>query len=193
MQRLGVEAGDSVVAAGKKRSSPARCCFPGSGEEAKRELVLWRSHSRTEEAPAASVAAARWCSSCSHGGVSSVNRRFRNRRKGRKFGEERKERKRGGGGGREERRNPRAGVGAPGAALCRGGAAGGSTWGELGCNPLPAPLFRTKLGARPDRRWVGMDLGQAQQAWPGLGLFFFVKKRKRERERKRVPLQMIFG
>ena len=71
-----VEAGDSVAAAGKKRSSPARCCFPGSGEEAKRELVLWRFHSRTEEAPAALVAAVRWCSSCSHGGVLMFFREF---------------------------------------------------------------------------------------------------------------------
>ena len=31
----------------------------------------------------------------------------------------------------------------------KGEGAGGSTWGELGCNPLPAPLFRTKLGERP--------------------------------------------
>lgn len=102
----------------------------------------------------------------------SVNRSFSEGKIQRILGRKEKEEEGGGGGGREERRNPRAGVGAPGAALCRGGAAGGSTWGELGCNPLPAPLFRTKLGERPDRRWVGMELGQAQQAWPGLGLFF---------------------
>ena len=54
------DGGEKSSATGRKSETEAALRgVPGSGEEAKRELVLWRFHSRTEEAPAVLVAAAR--------------------------------------------------------------------------------------------------------------------------------------
>ena len=99
-----------------------------------------------------------------------------------------------GGGEQEPGEGARVRFGGWGFSLVGGEKGGTSTWVALCFSPWCRHLQYGRKKEQAGRR----KLGQAQQAWPGLGLlsfccFFFVKKRKRERERKRVPLQKVFG